>query len=43
MVNIHKFLVYKAMSRPKVNKSPKWDFIKVILIKNQKRSKEYKE
>jgi len=39
-VSIHKFGVYKAMSRPGVNESSEQDFIKVILTKNQERSKE---
>ena len=39
MVSIYKFRVYKAVSRPGVNKSSEWDFIKVILIKDQGRSK----
>jgi len=38
-VSIHRFEVYKAMSRPGVDKSLEWDFIKVILTKNQERSK----
>ena len=38
VVNIHKFQVYKAISRLKVNKSSKQDFIKVILTKDQERS-----
>jgi len=43
VVNIHKFRVYKAVSRPGVNKSSEWDFIKVILTKDQERSKRNKE
>ena len=43
MVSIHKFRVYKAISRPGVEKSSEWDFIKVILIKDQERSKRNKE
>ena len=39
VVDIHKYWVYKAISRPKVNKSSEWDFIKVILTKNQGKSK----
>jgi len=31
------------MSRPGVNKSSKWDFIKVILTKDQERDKGNKE
>ena len=31
------------MSRPGVDKSLKWDFIKIILTKDQERSKRYKE
>ena len=40
VVSIHKFRVYKTMSRPRVDESSEWDFIKVILIKDQGRSKE---
>jgi len=43
VVNIHKFWVYKIISRPKVNKSLEWNFIKVILTKNQERSKKNKK
>ena len=43
VVSIHKFRVYKAISRPRVNKSLEQDFIKVILTKNQGRSKGNKE
>ena len=39
VVSIHKFWVYKAISRPRVNKSSEWDFIKMILTKDQGRSK----
>ena len=39
VVSIHKFRVYKTMSRPGVNKSSEQDFIKVILTKDQGRSK----
>ena len=39
MVSIHKFRVYKAVSRPRVNKSLERDFIKVILTKDQGRGK----
>ena len=39
MVSIHKFSVYKAMSRLRVDESLERDFIKVILIKDQERSK----
>jgi len=39
MVSIHKFRVYKAVSRPRVNESSERDFIKVILTKDQGRSK----
>ena len=39
MVSIHKFRVYKAMSRLRVNKGLEQDFIKVILTKDQGRSK----
>ena len=38
-MSIHKFRVYKTMSRPGVDKSSEWDFIKVILTKDQGRSK----
>ena len=37
MVSIHKFRVYKTM--PRINESSEWDFIKMILTKNQGRSK----
>ena len=43
MVSIYKFRVYKIVSRPGVDKSSEWDFIKVILTKDQERSKENKE
>ena len=43
MVSIYKFRVYKAISRPRVDESLKWDFIKVILIKDQERSKRNKK
>ena len=43
IVSIHKFRVYKTVSRPRVDKSLEWDFIKVILTKDQGRSKEDKE
>jgi len=43
MVSIHKFRVYKTISRPEVYKSSEQDFIKVILTKNQERSKGNKE
>ena len=39
MVSIHKFRVYKAVSRPRVDESSERDFIKVILTKDQERSK----
>ena len=39
MVSIHKFRVYKTMSRPRVDESSEQDFIKVILTKDQGRSK----
>ena len=39
VVSIHKFRVYKTVSRPRVDESSEWDFIKVILIKDQGRSK----
>ena len=34
VVSIHKFRVYKTMSRPRVDESSEWDFIKVILTKD---------
>ena len=43
MVSIHKFRVYKAVSRHRVNKSLERDFIKMILTKNQGKSKKNKE
>ena len=43
MVSIHKFRVYKTVSRPRVNESLEQDFIKVILTKDQGRSKGNKE
>ena len=43
MVSIHKFRVYKAMSRPRVDESLEQDFIKVIPTKNQGRDKRNKE
>ena len=43
MVSIHKFRVYKVVSKSGVDKSSEWDFIKVILTKDQGRSKENKE
>ena len=43
VVNIHKFRVYKTVSRSGVNKSLEWDFIKMILTKDQERSKGNKE
>ena len=43
MVSIHKFRVYKAVSRPRVNKSMEQDFIKMILTKDQGRGKRNKE
>ena len=39
VVSIHKFRVYKTVSRPGVNESSEWGFIKVILTKDQGRSK----
>ena len=39
MVSIHKFRVYKVVSRPRVNESLEQNFIKVILTKDQGRSK----
>ena len=43
MVSIYKFRVYKVVSRPRVNKSSEQNFIKMILTKNQGRSKGNKE
>ena len=43
VVSIHKFRVYKAVSRPRVNESLEQNFIKVILTKDQGRSKENKK
>ena len=43
VVSIHKFRVYKAVSRPRVNEGSEWDFIKVILTKDQGRCKGNKE
>ena len=42
-MSIHKFWVYKTISRPRVDESLEQDFIKVILTKDQKRSKKDKE
>ena len=39
VVNLHKFRVYKTVSRPGVDESSEQDFIKVILTKDQGRSK----
>ena len=39
VVSIHKFRVYKAVSRPGVDESSEWDFIKMILTKDQGRGK----
>ena len=43
VVSIHKFRVYKTVSRPRVDKSLEWEFIKVILTKDPERSKENKK
>jgi len=43
VVGIHKFGVYKVVSRPRVNESSEWSFIKVILTKDQERDKRNKE
>ena len=43
VVSIHEFWVYKAMSRPKVDESLDQSFIKVILTKDQGRSKGNKD
>jgi len=42
-MSIHKFRVYKAMSKSRVDKSLEQDFIKVILTKDQGRDKGNKE
>ena len=39
VVSIHKFRVYKAVGRPRVDEGSERDFIKVILTKDQGRSK----
>jgi len=38
-MSIHKFRVYKAVSRPRVDECLEQDFIKMILTKNQGRGK----
>ena len=43
VMSIHKFRVYKTMSRSGVDESLEQDFIKIILTKNQGRSKGNKE
>ena len=43
MVSIYEFWVYKTISRLGVNENLEQDFIKVILTKDQERSKENKE
>jgi len=43
VVSIHKFRVYKAISRFRVDESSEQDFIKVILTKDQERGKRNKE
>jgi len=42
-MSIHRFRVYKTVSRPGVDKSSEQDFIKMILTKDQGRGKENKE
>ena len=42
-MRIYKFRVYKAMSRPGVDEGSEQDFIKVILTKDQERSKRNKK
>ena len=42
VVSIHKFRVYKAMSRPWVNKSLEQDFIKMILTRIKREVRETK-
>ena len=43
VVSIHKFKVYKAVSRPRVDESSEQNFIKMILTKDQGRVKGNKE
>ena len=43
VVSVHKFKVYKAMSRSKVDESLEQNLIKMILTKDQGRDKENKE
>ena len=43
VMSIHRFRVYKTVSRPRVDESSEWDFIKIILTKNQRRGKGNKE
>ena len=40
IVSIYEFWVYKTMSRPGVDKGLEQSFIKVILTKDQERSKD---
>ena len=42
-MRIYKFRVYKAMSGPGVDEGLEQDFIKVILTKDQERSKRNKK
>jgi len=42
-VNIYELQVYKTVNRPRVNKSSKLDFIKMVLTKNQEKSQKNKE
>ena len=42
-MSVHKFRVYKVVSRPGVDESLEQDFIKVILTKDQRRSKRNKK
>ena len=43
MVSIHKFQVYKVISRPRIDESLKWNLVKIILTKNQEKNKKDKE
>ena len=42
-MSVHKFRVYKVVSRLGVDESLEQDFIKVILTKDQRRSKRNKK
>jgi len=43
IVSIYKLQVYKTISRPRVDKGSEQGFIKIILTKDQERSKKNKE